>query len=271
MTENPTQHILYKELQDAAKTKDTIATNDKLIAFYRHFECYEPKQIITLVKEAGVYEELLFPQDFIDFKKIEKIALAINETGFFFSFNMLYEFYSSQVNTNVMRRLQFRNNNYLDKTKDEKYKYLTELRLLIENTQRRIKYDSKTKNLDGFARLVRKADDLFDKTIFSQDIYFGKKQRISSIIKRSINDVAPLGQNNAITFFDTVRLAHYLIDFPKTRREILFAFEPVFREMFENNHSGILARDTFEELKSSQYDRRYYKYYLARIKSLIGY
>jgi len=137
-------------------------------------------------------------------------------------------FYSFQVETNVMRRLQFINNNYLDKTKDEKYKYLTELPLLIENTYRRMKYNSKTIKPDGFAQLVEKIDELFDKSIFSQDIDFGKKQKMSSIFKRCIYDVAPMGQLYAALFFDTCRFLHHLVGFPKTRREILFAFEPVF-------------------------------------------
>jgi len=42
--ENPSEHILCKELQYAAKTKDAIAINDKLFAFFQHFNCYEPNK-----------------------------------------------------------------------------------------------------------------------------------------------------------------------------------------------------------------------------------
>ena len=100
-----------------------------------------------------------------------------------------------------------------------------------------------------------------------EDIEFS----FSSELNKSFTDVQNTMQFLGHQFFESVELFCKEIEATKSKKQILLAFEPIFRMLFESNKRGLYSREDFDKLNYHIYDGYYNKYYLARLKTLTGY
>ncbi len=269
--DNPANDPLYFDLLDTIKAGDEYMILDSITDFYNKYKFCDYNIITKLLKDAGFKDDLLLPNDFVNLKELERIALDIFEQGYNFSFQMLLNYFSTQLETNVMSR---KINKYFKKgdiINYEKDRQLWPGQLEIEKTLRRIKYQSKQKPLDTFTETMKLMSDTFDRMFLSMDEEIMGKVRFANQMRQYFNNIQVSMKLMGRIFFKTVEEANSLVGMPKTRREILFAFEPIFRLLFESRKSGLYTEAYFEKHSKMLYDDYYYKYYLSRLKVLTGY
>jgi len=269
--DNPANDPLYFDLLDTIKNGNEYMILDSVTDFYNKCKFCDYSIIIKLLKDAGFEDDLFLPNDFVNLEELERISLDIFEQGYKFSFQMLLNYFSTQLETNVMSK---KINKYFKKgdiINYEKDRQLWPGQLEIEKVFRRIKYQSKQKPLDAFAEVIKLMSDTYDRMFLLMDEEIIGRVRFANQIRQYFNNVQVSMKLMGRIFFITVEEANSLAGLPKTRREILFAFEPIFRLLFESRKSGLYTKADFEKNSRMVYDDYYYKYYLSRLKVLTGY
>ena len=271
LNNSPAKDPLYQDLIDIIKTGNKFMILDSVTEFYIKYKFDDYNIITKLIKDADFSDDLLLPNDFINLEELEKISLEIFQKGYVFSFQMLLNYFSTQLETNVLSRKinkYFKEGNIINYEKDRQ---LWPAQLEIENALRRIKYQSKQKPLDAFAETMKFMNDTYDKMFCLMDEELVEKVSFSNLMRQSFNNTQRSMKLMGRIFFKTIEEASLLIGLPKTRREILFAFEPIFRLLFESRKNGLYTETDFEQKYKLLYDDYYYKYYLSRLKVLTGY
>lgn len=238
---------------------------------YEKYKYCDYNTVVLAIKEAGFNDDLLKASDFINLSALEKIAINIYKSGFPFSFYGLMEYVNAQIETNISQRMQIRYSGMIEKIPYEKDRIVTQIQLDIENAHRRIKYKKTHKPLDEFAQFILNLDVLFRKGIERLSNNEVDIPSLTNEIKKSMSDPQNTMQFLGKIFFESIKIFCECIEEPKTTKQIFFAFEPVFRVIFESNKRGLYSREDFDNLSYHIYDGYYNKYHMSRLKTLTGY
>lgn len=172
---------------------------------------------------------------------------------------------------NISQRVYIKYSRKIKTIQYEKDRVLTPMQLDIENAHRRIKYRKNGKPLDEFAQSILNLDMLFKNEIATENSNEVGVFSLTNELKKSMSDPQNTMQILGKVFFESIKIFCECIEEPKTTRQIFFAFEPVFRIIFESNKRGLYSRNDFDNLTYLNYGGFYNKYYISRLKILTGY
>lgn len=265
------QDELFNELTLRVNNNEQYEALFFVKLIYTKYKYCDYNTVILAIKETGFNDDLLKASDFINLSALEEIAINIYKSGFPFSFYGLMEYVNAQMETNISQRMQIRYSGMIEKIPYEKDRIVTQIQLDIENAHRRIKYKKNHKPLDEFAQSILNLDVLYKKEFERLSNNEVDIPSLTNEIKKSISDPQNTMQLLGKIFFESIKIFCECIEEPKTTKQIFFAFEPVFRIIFENNKRGLYSRKDFDNLSYHIYDGYYNKYYMSRLKTLTGY
>lgn len=262
---------LFSELVLSVNNNEKYNALHFVKEIYNKYKYCDYNTVVEKIKESGFAEELFKATDFINLAALEESALDIYKSGIPFPFYQLLPYVNAQMEINFLQRIQIKYSVGIEIIPYEKDRLVTQIQLDIENAHRRIKYSKGIKPLDEFAQSTLDLDKNFEKELQRISNNEAVTFCYSNLLKKSITNPQNTMQILGKVFFESIRIYCECIEKPITTKQIFFAFEPIFRIIFDSSKRGLYSREDFDKLNYHIYDGYYNKFYLARLKTLTGY
>jgi len=245
--------------------EDSSLSLNKLFRFYQKTKFCLPNKILEFLSNYEIPTSQVSDKDYWDILDIKKCFADIRGNGFVFDEVKALVMISSLMDIMVLRRLMIYKDDSLSKKTFHHRTTVQNVEIDFRQKMRRINYNKN--KLTG--------SDLLFKSLFEgcdiEDVNFLQNQVISTLFQ---SKVSVIHKRVCMDFISSVKLVKNDKVIACSKYKIKLALMPLFLRLFENEEDSlcILSEHAFKSrMDINSYDGIYKKYYIDRLKTIIGY